>query len=66
METQTNPNRETILRKNRAGGIMLPGFRSQDKDTVIKNLVLAQKETQRSMKQNKAQRQTHGLISINV
>ena len=64
METQMNPNRKTILRKNRAGGIILPGFRSQDKDTVIKNLVLAQKET--TDQWNKAQRQTHGLISINV
>ena len=62
-ETQKNPNRKAVLRKkNRAGGIMLPGFRSHYKDTVIKNLILAQKETHRSMKQNKTQRQTYGLM----
>ena len=47
---------KVILRKNKAEGIMLPDFKLQYKVTVIQTVILAQKETHRSMAQNRESR----------
>ena len=71
METQETLKRQNILRKkNRARGILLPDFRlyySIQSYSIQNSLVLTQKQTHRSMKQNRELRNkpTH-LQSVNV
>ena len=54
MKTQKTPNSQKILRKNRAGGVILPNFRLYCKAKVNQNsMVLEQKQTQKTWKQPK-------------
>ena len=53
MELQKTQNcQSNLAEKNKAGGIPLPNFRQNCKATVVKTVVLVQKQTDGSMAQN--------------
>ena len=57
-----------LRRKNKAGDIILPGFTLYNKATVIKTMILAQKQAYRSMEQNwepKIHPHTYGQVIYN-